>query len=623
MLYYEEYKPKDKSSYEIDIYSGNKIVGFIKKVEGYHETCFCVNNSDNRYIGQASTFFKAKKVFEKWYSEQDNTVAPDLLPASPYTEFYPTPGKLAGKMFSFIDMKKVNSVLEPSAGKGDLIESFLSYYRKRHYFEREFREGIDVIEIDSNLQHILTGKKFRLVADDFLSFNTNKRYDLIIMNPPFSNGDEHLLKALELQKSGGQIVCLLNAETIRNPFTMRRKILLEKLSECNAKIHYVKEGFKNAERKTDVEVAIVYVNIPAERKKSFIYDNLKKAKEYKSSATSEPTAIVGGNWLERMVSNFELEAQAGTAFIEEYYAIKPYIMAGYDVYDKPIIDVTVNNSHVSNVNTAINDFLEKLRLRYWRELVHRKDDNGQTLESKMTTEIAERFHDTIQEMKDYDFNYFNAERLVLEISSQLTEGVKDSIEKLFDTLSSKHSWYPESEKNIHYYNGWKTNLAHKVGNKCVIPSNGAYADDWWTKKGEIKSHEAFKLISDLERALNYLRCGDTVSTIDIMRAIECARNATTNKISFTYFDTTFYKKGTCHIKFNEQGLKLIDRLNIFAARNRSWLPPNYGKVSYDSMNEEEKSVIDDFQGKAAYEKVMKNPEKYIVSAENSINLLSA
>ena len=162
MLYYEEHKLKDKTRYKIDIYSGNKKVGYIEKVEGYRETYFRVKDSDNGYIGEGSTVFKAKKVFEKWYSEQDNTVAPDLLPASPYTEFYPTPGKLAGKMFSFIDMKKVNSVLEPSAGKGDLIESFLSYYKKRHYYEREFREGIDVIEIDSNLQHILTGKNFAL-----------------------------------------------------------------------------------------------------------------------------------------------------------------------------------------------------------------------------------------------------------------------------------------------------------------------------------------------------------------------------------------------------------------------------------------------------------------------------
>ena len=39
------------------------------------------------------------------------------------------------------------------------------------------------------------------------------------MNPPFSEGDKHLLKAINIMKNGGQIVCILNAETIKNPYS--------------------------------------------------------------------------------------------------------------------------------------------------------------------------------------------------------------------------------------------------------------------------------------------------------------------------------------------------------------------------------------------------------------------
>jgi len=36
-----------------------------------------------------------------------------------------------------------------------------------------------------------------------------KEYSLIILNPPFSNGCKHLLKALEMQqRNGGAVVCL-------------------------------------------------------------------------------------------------------------------------------------------------------------------------------------------------------------------------------------------------------------------------------------------------------------------------------------------------------------------------------------------------------------------------------
>ena len=42
------------------------------------------------------------------------------------------------------------------------------------------------------------------------------------MNPPFAQGEKHLLKALEMQERGGAIICILNAETIRNPNNLTR-----------------------------------------------------------------------------------------------------------------------------------------------------------------------------------------------------------------------------------------------------------------------------------------------------------------------------------------------------------------------------------------------------------------
>ena len=60
------------------------------------------------------------------------------------------------------------------------------------------------------------------------------------MNPPLNNGEEHLLKAIEIQERyGGQIVCLLNSQTLKEPYNIKRKELLNKLEELNADIEYV------------------------------------------------------------------------------------------------------------------------------------------------------------------------------------------------------------------------------------------------------------------------------------------------------------------------------------------------------------------------------------------------
>jgi len=53
----------------------------------------------------------------------------------------------------------------------------------------------------------------------------------------------------------GQIVCLLNAETIKNPYSNERKSLVKKLDELNASIEFLTDEFTTAERSTSVEIA--------------------------------------------------------------------------------------------------------------------------------------------------------------------------------------------------------------------------------------------------------------------------------------------------------------------------------------------------------------------------------
>ena len=236
-------------------------------------------------IGYCRSVIEGKKKFSEWYSEQGNKNCPKAdvrsLPASPDAEFFPTPSALAGRMANYIKWEKVTTILEPSAGKGDLLKNvFKCAQRKDRWRDGHWLEITDCVELDTNLSLILQASGFRVVGDDFLSYCPFKSYDLILMNPPFSNGDEHLLKAISLQaNSGGQIVCLLNAETIRNPYTNRRKVLAKKLAELEAKIEFIQGAFRRAERRSDVEVAIVYIDAPPKKEKSNIIEGLKKAQE--------------------------------------------------------------------------------------------------------------------------------------------------------------------------------------------------------------------------------------------------------------------------------------------------------------------------------------------------------
>lgn len=110
------------------------------------------------------------------------------------SDFYPTPAHLARKMLDKVKFEEVTTILEPSAGKGDLIEMV----KQKEDGLYGYKFDIDAIEKDANLRHILNGKEYRTVHDDFLTYETFKQYDLIIMNPPFSSG---LTDAVDLKQS--------------------------------------------------------------------------------------------------------------------------------------------------------------------------------------------------------------------------------------------------------------------------------------------------------------------------------------------------------------------------------------------------------------------------------------
>src|SRR5690606_35774501 len=107
---------------------------------------------------------------------------------------------------------------------------------------------------------------------DFLAYAGQDQFDLILMNPPFANGHKHLLKAIEIMYSG-QIVCVLNAQTIKNPHSRGRQDLVRILEELDADIEYIQDAFKDAENPTGVEVALISIEIVRQIETDYFTDS--------------------------------------------------------------------------------------------------------------------------------------------------------------------------------------------------------------------------------------------------------------------------------------------------------------------------------------------------------------
>lgn len=535
--------------------------------------------------------------------------------------FYPTPELLADKLFEGIDWFMIESILEPSAGKGDLAmaavrkKNLRSGWYNRSEAEAIGRIDIDCIEIDPVLRQTLEGKGFRVVHDNFLTFETQKRYSLIVMNPPFDQGDKHLLKALELTEHGGSIRCILNADTIRNPFSETRRQLMKKLNGYEAKIRYVSNAFSKAERRTDVEVALVMVDIPAKELDSSIMEDMRKAPTYKAQEIPEEYGeIIRYNAIDEWVNRYNFEAACGIKLIEEYEAMRRCMpLENSNVSGDSLLELKLHRYTEGDKTATVNNYLREVRGKYWRAIFQQP-----TFTNKLTYNLQQELYGYVKALMDYDFSAYNILSLLIKMNQKVIGGIEATILKLFDDWTYKHSWRDGNSPNRHYYDGWKTNDCFRVGKKVIIPFYGSY--DSWSDR--FRASNVKSKFSDIEKVFDFLDSGRTEwsGTVDTA-FVEAEANQNTKNIDTKYFTVTFFKKGTAHFVFKD--LDLLEKFNLFASMQKGWLPPNYGKKRYKDMTPEEKRVVDSFQGKEQYERVMDNAAYYLDAGKPQMLMIGA
>lgn len=561
--------------------------------------------------------------------------------------FYPTPAELAGKMLEKADLSAVSFILEPSAGKGNLaveamkamnswngdrwqidlvekdadlraiLERKFTYQGMKESFPELFRE---YDRMDADRRHVhgdekLLDRYYRLqeetgrlehtenvhvVHDDFLTYTPKFRYDLILMNPPFREGAGHLIHAIRLiQRGGGQIVCLLNRETLVNPCTNERKELAALLRRYDAETEFMGNAFHDAERGTDVSVAMVYIDIPRPEPESMIWEKLQEAEKEYREEMPESEEVISSDPVDAAIAMYNVEAEASQALIREYEALTGRFLLKDG--EGQILSMYVEECGQNRRDPEINSFMKALRMKYWRALMENPAFTG-----KLTSSLRSKYHDMVQKLADYEFSRFNIDRIHTEMMAELTQGAKEAIMELFEKFTVSHCYSRDVESgNVHYFNGWKTNKAWKVGKKVIIPTYGLYSD--W--RGKFDTYSTYALLSDMEKALNYLD-GNMTRDVNLDYQLRTYLEAGQNRnIPLKYFSISLYKKGTAHITFTNQ--ELMDRFNIFAAQQKGWLPPSYGRREYADMDSEEKNVIDSFQGEEAYAQVMADPGRYL------------
>ena len=492
-------------------------------------------------------------------------------------QFFPTPVAMGRRLWAKFKNKDFSRVLEPEAGNGDLAEANplnMDYHRSHRG-----NIPIDCIELDLAKHAVLREKGFNVIGMDFLQFGDGAIYSHIVMNPPFADGDKHVLKAWDILWDG-EIAAILNAETIRNPYSKDRQQLV-RLIEQHGEVEFVEGAFsvQEAERKTDVEVALVYLRKVADVQSEILGDLLDDLKpDHANEATMtrdfEPQQDLAlpNSVVETSVATFNAairttkEAVYAEAKARYYVGLLGETMAVRNAEEGP-------NKQDFTVNFVKKEIAKRYgdrKDRAWTSILR-----SANVTSRLSSKAQKRVESEFESIKKLEFTIGNIYGFLLGIVESQGQIQLDMVCDVFDQITRYHS------DNTVFYRGWKSNDRHRTcgmrikttrfilpGNKTESYQNGL-------------DYDAERQLADFDKVFAMMdgKAEPEVGLQDIFRT-EFGRLKHGGRVSSSYFDVRYYPGiGTIHFFPLDQ--KLMDRFNRTVGKQRTWLPPGDAESNAD------------------------------------------
>ncbi len=382
------------------------------------------------------------------------------------TEYFPTPTDVISKMLMPYrkDIKKLQ-ILEPSAGTGSILD-----YLSDSYGYKAPKSNMYACEINPELVMVLQGKGYKILADDFLSYQPAHSFDLVVMNPPFSNGDDHLLHAWDIMWTG-DIVCLLNAETINNPYTQKRKLLAQIIKE-HGSVEYMGRCFRSASRQTNVDIAMVRLHKEVEDQRWHIdfgdcakVDGVPDFREAVSSGSEIAIVDKLGDYLHA----WDKAKEAAVEFIKARKKLDFYVTAFMGTEDVSKLvgeQMAAMKDSGNDMQFAYNAFLNAAKSKAWKEII-----SNLGMEKYMTANLRKTFDQFCEAQGAYELNRENIFKLIQFVCLNSQNILKKAVVDVYDMFTKFH------KDNTEYTEGWKTNNRFKVNKKIILP---CFVDSSWS-----------------------------------------------------------------------------------------------------------------------------------------------
>lgn len=439
-------------------------------------------------------------------------------------EFFPTPKRVIDQMG--IDCYDKH-VLEPSAGSGNIVE----------WLNDNGARSVSACETHDKLRQILQGK-CRILQNDFFNVTALdiSHIELIVMNPPFSSADKHILHAWDIAPEGCEIVALCNWQTVYNDYTNTRKRLLKIVEDYGDTLN-LGNVFSDAERKTDVEVGLIRLFKPVINS-NFDFDG------FYLSVEEEPQAngIMSYNEIRSIVNCYVSAVKC----FDEFRAIadKMNSVTGNVGFGGGF---SFKVDYNKNVCTK-EDFAKEMQRHCWKMVFTKMN-----IDKWVTRGVMQDINKFIEGRKNYPFTMKNVYRMMEIIVGTKDQTMNRAIVEAVDNLTKY------THENRYGLPGWKTNAGHLLNKKFIVD----YMVEYWSYSGyQIRYNSNYEYIQDLTKALCYVTGRNYEHVTSVREVFDRMRDKITTNHWYGagFFEFKFFKKGTMHFKFqNEKDWELLNR----------------------------------------------------------------
>lgn len=471
-------------------------------------------------------------------------------------DFYPTPVEVIERMMMDEDVAgKV--VMEPSAGKGDIVD----------WLKRAGASEVIACESDPWCRRLLAGK-CRMVGDDFLKVTAEEvsHVQMIVMNPPFSRGVEHIQHAWDIAPAGCTIVALCNHANFGSYMATKTKVL-DGIITDNGYRESLGCCFRNAERMTNVEVELVKLFKHGEGASEFDGLAMENMGADAIDANTQE-GLVQYNFIRDLVNRYREAVSLFDNAIETARAINDVACFPTDGLPKdwedckrplPIVfeahRTDRDNQRTGPVTHA--EYRKELQKYYWK-IIFRK----MNMQKYATTKLREDINRYVENNAHRPFTMANIYKVLDVVIQTNGQRMQKAIEEAFDLICSL------SAENSTAGETWKTNSNYMVNRKFIVNYMCEYDSRWPNPYVDIRYSGNIDELDDVCKALCYLtgRNYDEVGTL--WTKVREERPYWGTWFEWGFFRCKGFKKGTMHFEFLDEDVWW--KFNQAVAKERGW-----------------------------------------------------